>query len=204
MSESSGSSARVRDQYNNLIRESVLTSARRLFAKNGYANTPVRQLAEEAGVAVQTIYSTFGSKDGVLVALLELVDQGIGMEELQRAVNEARTPEDIAAAIALMHRRLFEMYGDIAEMVAYAGPFDTSLAPLRERIQARRRSGAERLCERLVGLGLMEADRIEANVVHLEVVTHERTYEFLTSRGWSIDQYERWLRDEVLLVVKHD
>ena len=200
MSEST--SPKLRDQYSDLVRQSVLAAARRLFAANGYANTPVRQLADEAGVAVQTIYSSFGSKDGVLVALLELVDQSIGMDELQRALVDAQTPGDIAAAVAHMHRVLFESYGDIGAMVAYAGPFDASLAPLLERIQARRRSGAERLCERLVAMGQMDASRVEDTVAHLELVTHERTYEFIKSRGWPIDHYEAWLRDEVLLVIK--
>jgi hypothetical protein len=39
---------------------------RRQFAERGYADTPVRLLASIAGVALQTVYATYGSKAGVL------------------------------------------------------------------------------------------------------------------------------------------
>jgi AcrR family transcriptional regulator len=44
----------------------VLAAAARLFNESGWAGTTVATIAEEAGVAVETIYSGFGSKKALL------------------------------------------------------------------------------------------------------------------------------------------
>src|SRR5687768_8777249 len=52
-------------------RQTILESARRLFLSNGYGPTSIRAIAEEAGVAVQTIYAVFGNKRQLVIELLE-------------------------------------------------------------------------------------------------------------------------------------
>lgn len=51
----------------------ILEAARRGFADAGYAATTLREIASEAGVAVQTVYAVFGSKANILRALRESV-----------------------------------------------------------------------------------------------------------------------------------
>ncbi len=51
-------------------RARLLTVATRLFARHGYEAVGVRQLAEAAGVTKPTLYHYFGSKRGLLEALL--------------------------------------------------------------------------------------------------------------------------------------
>ena len=55
-------------------RREILRAARRLFAEHGYACTSLQQIAEESGVAVQTIYSSVGSKAALILALNDLLD----------------------------------------------------------------------------------------------------------------------------------
>lgn len=52
-------------------RARILAVARRLFAEAGYDATSMGRLAEEAGVAPNTIYWYFADKDALLVAVLE-------------------------------------------------------------------------------------------------------------------------------------
>jgi AcrR family transcriptional regulator len=47
-------------------RAEVLAAATRLFNDSGWAGTTVAAIAEEAGVAVETVYSGFGSKKALL------------------------------------------------------------------------------------------------------------------------------------------
>ncbi|MDQ3641393.1 MAG: TetR/AcrR family transcriptional regulator, partial [Actinomycetota bacterium] len=49
----------------------MVEAARLLFVRDGYASTTIHALAEEAGVAVQTIYASFGSKREVLKELFD-------------------------------------------------------------------------------------------------------------------------------------
>ncbi len=49
----------------------ILTAAERLFNRFGIGKTAVEEIADEAGVAKGTIYNNFGSKAGVINAIIK-------------------------------------------------------------------------------------------------------------------------------------
>src|ERR1700752_3583048 len=65
----------LRQRHADVTQRAILDAARRLFVERGYAHTPMRALAYAAGVAVQTIYSSFGSKGGVVTGLIDHIDR---------------------------------------------------------------------------------------------------------------------------------
>src|SRR4249919_1653176 len=52
-------------------REAVLDAAERLMAEHGYQAATVAALVDEAGIPPSSIYHYFGSKEGVLLAVME-------------------------------------------------------------------------------------------------------------------------------------
>jgi AcrR family transcriptional regulator len=52
-------------------RARILDAALRLFAAHGYDGTPVRAIAEEAGVSQGLLYNYFDGKEGLLRAILQ-------------------------------------------------------------------------------------------------------------------------------------
>ena len=52
-------------------REALLDAAERLMAEHGYDGATVAALVDEAGVPASSIYHYFGSKEGVLLAVME-------------------------------------------------------------------------------------------------------------------------------------
>jgi len=52
-------------------REQVLTCARELFEREGFHATGVDRILERAGVAKMTLYNNFGSKDQLIVEVLD-------------------------------------------------------------------------------------------------------------------------------------
>ena len=52
-------------------REAVLDAAERLIAEHGYEAATVSALVEESGVPASSVYHYFGSKEGVLLAVME-------------------------------------------------------------------------------------------------------------------------------------
>ncbi len=52
-------------------REAVLEAAEQLMAEQGYEAATVARLVEEAGIPPSSIYHYFGSKEGVLLAVME-------------------------------------------------------------------------------------------------------------------------------------
>src|SRR6478735_1384610 len=57
-------------------RRQILDAAQRLFERNGYAATTMAAIAQEAGVALKTVYVAFDTKAGVLRALWHLLLRG--------------------------------------------------------------------------------------------------------------------------------
>lgn len=55
-------------------REQILSVAARLFSERGYANTTLRQIAQEAGIQAGSVYYHFDGKDEIAACVL---DEGI-------------------------------------------------------------------------------------------------------------------------------
>src|SRR5690349_2462023 len=61
----------VRAEQAAQTRARIVDAAGALFLERGYPRTTVKQIAERAGVAPDTVYATFGSKIRVLTALID-------------------------------------------------------------------------------------------------------------------------------------
>ena len=98
-------------------RRRILEGALRAFAKKGFYNTKVSEIASEAGVADGTIYLYFKNKDDLLISLFE--DRMEWIIERLRGELE-RTAGDAAArlrAFVQLHFMLVVENRDLAEFV---------------------------------------------------------------------------------------
>ncbi len=98
-------------------RRRILEGALRAFAKKGFYNTKVSEIASEAGVADGTIYLYFKNKDDLLISLFE--DRMEWIIERLRAELE-RIEGDAAArlrAFVQLHFMLVVENRDLAEFV---------------------------------------------------------------------------------------
>lgn len=69
-------------------RKKLLEVARRLFETEGFHTTGIDRVLAEAGVAKMTLYNNFGSKDGLIVAVLEQSSQDM-IARLEQTISEA-------------------------------------------------------------------------------------------------------------------
>jgi AcrR family transcriptional regulator len=58
-------------------RDLLLDCARELFAREGFHATGVDRILDEAGVAKMTLYNNFGSKEQLIVEVLDTASQGL-------------------------------------------------------------------------------------------------------------------------------
>src|ERR1051325_9451967 len=65
-------------------RERILDAARTLIARKGFAEATFESIAAQAGVAVPTVYAAFGSKSGIMQALISRATFSEGYEKLVR------------------------------------------------------------------------------------------------------------------------
>lgn len=78
-------------------RREILRAARWLFAAHSYSGTSLHQIAEESGVAVQTIYSSVGSKAALVLALNDLIDEEAEVTQLATELFAETDPSRLIA-----------------------------------------------------------------------------------------------------------
>jgi len=116
-------------------RARILAAAMDLFRRNGFAQTTMREIASEAGVALGATYYYFDSKDAIVLAFY-----GQAQDDLNPLLEEALAgPRDLGKRIrALIDAKLryFEpnrrLLGTLA---AYADP-EHPLSPFSDRTRA--------------------------------------------------------------------
>ena len=178
-------------------------AARRCFAERGYAATTLREIAAEAGVAVQTVYATFGSKAAILRSLRLRV---VGDSEADDAWGTALEAASVGAAVKAFARSIRLRWEHGADVVAANTDAARSDPVIRAEVEGAvrvRRTGIGLLAARLVRLDprLAPADRITAM---LEALTVTDAYMVLTgAHGWTSDDYETWLRGALADALRH-
>ncbi len=82
---------RSRTQMIEETRAKLLSSARLAFATNGYAQTSMDDFTAEAGLTRGALYHHFGSKEGLLVAVINQIEEEVG-GRLQAVSDAAPSP----------------------------------------------------------------------------------------------------------------
>lgn len=183
-------------------RRRVIDAATELFAEHGFGDTSIQRIADEAGVSVQTVYAVFGSKPGILHAVVDVAVGGDDEEVLVRDrpelawVSEERDPEKwlvaMAAFITGAHRRSARLL-HLVESVAGSDP---ALAELAASLNAARRSDS--LFAIANGpIVASAAGRTEAEAADLlSALGGVPVWIELVERGgWTPERYEAWLLD---------
>jgi AcrR family transcriptional regulator len=182
-------------------RQAILDAAQRLFEAQGYGATSMPAIAEEAGVALKTIYVYFETKAGLVRALW---DARLGGDEAAipvlerdwyRAVLDEPDPERKLHLVAAQSRRVKSRSGALLEMIRTAGSTDPEIASLWEGIEAKLLDVQRAVVEQLHASGsLRDSLALDKATDILWTLNHPATWQLLVrQRGWSGEQYEQWL-----------
>ncbi len=83
-------------------REAILRAATRVFARNGYFNSKVADIAHAAGVADGTVYLYFKSKEEILHSIFDRsMDEAIA--DARQRLKKLNDPREKLRRIALLH-----------------------------------------------------------------------------------------------------
>ena len=169
----------------------------------GYAATSVTDIAREAGVAVQTIYARLGSKRGMLMALIDLIDEEADVGGLVAGVRAASTPEDALAAEVRLTRAFQERCGDIIGALFAAAAAEPDLAAAVAEGQRRHRDGARLTAARITELGGLRGDLAPEHAAALIAIatTQQAWHELRDAYRLSWDDAEALLRDTLSRAV---
>jgi TetR/AcrR family fatty acid metabolism transcriptional regulator len=97
--------------------ERILRAAIKVFARNGFHNAKISQIAKEAGVADGTIYLYFKNKDDILIKVFEerLEEINTRFREMLQGIE---SPEDKLRLYIRLHMELMEQNRGLAEVIS--------------------------------------------------------------------------------------
>ena len=197
-----------REEQARRSRRDMLDAGRRLFLEHGYAATTVGMVADEAGVATQTVYKVFRNKPGLVKAIVDVAivgdDEPVPMMEREFVRKNMAEP-------------------DPEEAARLRRPPCRRRAP-RRRVAARRagRGGRRPGCrERLAadaGRAAHRHDGLRAPPTRRETLASRgdrrsrrdilwahssvELWDLLVNqRGWTIKRYGRWIGDQLVAAL---
>jgi len=191
--KSDGSTHRQRQAQ--ATREQVAAAARALFAERGYVAATITAIAEAADIPAPTIYSAFGSKKKILD---EVVRLWIAASDVQRLHDEALAQPDPAQRVRVIahFQRLQLDHGlDVILIYQEAARTDPQMASAWRNVLAGRERALGELVVSLEG-DLAPGLDTKGAIDRFLTCTLAEIYSMLVQeRGWSPEQYERWLGD---------
>jgi AcrR family transcriptional regulator len=173
----------------------IVDAARHLFTRHGYGATSIAQVAEEAGVAVPTVYASVGTKATLLRLLLDRIDEEAGIAELAAELNAAATARRVLELEIRITRRIAERCGDIIAALQSAAGVEPEMAAAYAAGMERHRAGARATVKRIARLGKLrpKLDEDDAAAIVATLCAPSVYAALTTQHGWTFDECEAWL-----------
>jgi len=181
-------------------RQRILDAARTLIARKGFAEATFEAIAAEAGVAVPTVYAAFGSKSGIMQALMGRATFSVDYEKLVCASNASSDPEARLRIAAKIARGIFDSLRCEVEVLRGAAAVAPEFIREREQVRYERQAGLIQFLDKQgvlrPGITATMARDILWTLTSYDI--HRRLVE---DRNWSSDRYEEWLGDTLVATL---
>src|ERR1700730_5617798 len=106
-------------------RDRILDAARRVISHKGFADATFEAIAAEAGVAAPTVYAAFGSKSGILRALMGRATFSSNYDNVVREALKSDDPVTRLRFAARIARGIFVLF----RLEAQGFPISSTLMP---------------------------------------------------------------------------
>lgn len=183
----------------------VLAAATSQFASRGWSGTGMRDVAKQAGVAVETVYANFRSKTELLLAAID-----VGVVGDAEPVPLSERPEFVALGvgsfddrIAAAARLVADINGRTAGLrlaLGEAAVSEPQIAAKVEELEQRRRDNIREAAELAVGRPV-DDDEVDG----LWAVMGVDVFHLVTGVGGrTVPEYERWLAGMTKRLLVHE
>jgi AcrR family transcriptional regulator len=181
--------------------QAIVDAASHLFVERGYHAATLSGIASEAGVAIQTIYNSIGSKRDVLSKVLDYAAAGEHAPTLApifvlAQTEQERDPRRILDQLVEFWRESRARTAPYYKVIRQAAALDQEVAELElARAEERLRSyrvGASLLAERGA---LREGLSVDDAAAIFHATGHPDIYRFLViEQGWTAEHWASWVR----------
>jgi TetR/AcrR family transcriptional regulator, regulator of autoinduction and epiphytic fitness len=193
-----------RQQQAQATRLQIVDAAGRLFSRDGYFGTTIEAIAREAGVAVPTVYATFGSKRAILSALIDtaifgrdapgtLVSERSWYPTISAEPDPARLLRHWAEYLCEVNARV----APVQRVLQSAASSDPEIAELWQRMKDQRLVGQSAIAQLVAERGELRPGISAGQAADmLFVLSDAHVYDaYVRDRGWTPAQLAHWLGD---------
>ena len=181
----------LRAQQARETRQRILDAAVALFSDRGWSATTLKAVAEEAGTAVDTVYSAFESKVNLLMAAVDVAIVGDDEEDAMvdrpdfSLLGEGDRDQRIQAGV----RYTIEVYQRSVQVLAALQEASASEPVAHERMV---RYDQDRRNVMVAGFALIMDHPLPDELIDpvWAMVSPEVFVKLTTGRGWSVEQVE--------------
>jgi AcrR family transcriptional regulator len=178
-------------------RARILAAARDLFRSAGYAGTTLEAIASSAEVSAKTVEAAFGSKRGVLAALVDPLASAGPPRELVDQIRAARDPRHRLRLVAELTRRAYEASVPEFELMRGAAAVAPEVAAVARQVESRRHANQTRLADYLDEHGVLRDGLApeEATDIAWALTGYDLYRALIGERRWSPNRYQAWLAE---------
>jgi AcrR family transcriptional regulator len=179
-------------------RATVLATAMRMFLEHGYGKVTIGDIADEASVAVPTVYASAGGKSAILSTLIDEAIRDPIVDETLAAVRECRSPREVIAATAHGTRVDNERYHDIVQVMKSAAAIDESATEILVHSDGEYLRALRPIACRLHELQALKPGLSEQRATDILwfYFGGEAWHLLVSDRHWSWEDAEHWLADQ--------
>lgn len=173
----------------------MLEAARGLFVQLGYVGTTLEAIAKAADVSPKTVAAVFGSKRGILTAIVHPNAFGARYQELIDRLRATPEPGRRVEVMAQLTRQVYEALTPEFELLRGASTVAVELAEIGLQVETRRRQYQTRFVAYLNEQGALRRGlSLEEATDELWALTSYELYRLLIREcGWPAQHYESWL-----------
>ena len=190
-------------------RQQIIEAARRLFSEYGYAGATIDAIAQEAGVAAETIFATFGNKRTILARLIAVAvggdEQPVPLLERSgpQAVLQERDPARKLQLFAEDISKILERVAPIFTIMRVAAKTEPDIAELLKNVLEERLRTLGAMVQSLTAHGPLRTGLdVTQGTDIVWTLTSPEVFTLLTvDRGWSREKYVDWLSDTLIRLL---
>jgi len=176
-------------------RERILVAARELFRSLGYAATTMEAIAWSAQVSTKPVEAAFGSKRGLLAAVVDPLASGGPPRDLVERLRSAADPTERLRLVAELARRAYQAAAPELELMRGAAAVTPEVASVASQVETRRRANQARLVTYLAEHDVLipELDADQATDIVWTLTSYDVYRALVVERSWPPERYQDWL-----------
>jgi AcrR family transcriptional regulator len=174
-------------------RDLIAETARRLFGTAGYGATSMETIAREAGVAVRTVYSAFGSKREILSLICERWLEQAGARTLAGQVLAEPDPARRLRGAAHWLRVLYSAGFDVVLIFEAA----TDESPETRALLRAKLAGRNQVMDAMIASldGHLMVPVPQAQAMYRAMAAPGVYRELVEESGWTPADFEHWVAE---------